>query len=358
MKTTREIYRSLLAPLVLGVLLVSPSLQAQDKLRIITTLTTYADITRAIAGDRAEVTPIADPNENVHHVQPKPSLVMLAKRADMLVTTGLDLELWLPPLMDKANNPRIASGSPGFVAVSPGIKMLDVPQTLSRSEGDSHVFGNHHIWTEPANALVIGRNILTGLRRLDPANADYYEERFAAWRESLMRAYVGDELVELLGTELLVDMDREGELWPFLNSQSYQGRPLIERVGGWLRQTMPIRDQEMICYHKQWSYFTRSFGVKCVEYVEPKPGIPPTPRHVARVIRTIGDRNIPVLLAVSYYDRDQIETVAERTGAKAVIVPLSVDAAPNTETFIDLMSLWVNELTRAFPERNPTITRP
>jgi ABC-type Zn uptake system ZnuABC Zn-binding protein ZnuA len=338
------------ALILAGLALVIPAfvLHAQDRIKVITTLTTYADIVRQIGGDRVDVTPIADRDENPHHVQPKPSLVMLAKRAEMLVTTGLDLEMWLPSLMDKANNPRIASGTPGFVAVSPGVKLLDIPETLSRSEGESHIFGNHHIWTEPANGVVIGRNILAGLKRMDPAHSAEYDARYADWVERLMRAYVGDELVDILTTDVLVDLDRDGELWNFLNSQNYQGTPLIDRAGGWLRQTMPIREQQMICYHKQWSYFTRTFGLSCAEYIEPRPGMAPTPRHVAEVIETIKDRNIPVLAAVTYYSRDQIQMVADRTGATPAVVGLNVGAVPNTETFIDLVTHWVNSFTAAF----------
>ena len=338
------------ALILAGMALILPAfaLHAQDKIKVISTLTTYADIVRQIGGDRVDVTPIADRDENPHHVQPKPSLVMLAKRADMLVTTGLDLEMWLPSLMDKANNPRIASGTPGFVAVSPGIDLLDVPETLSRTEGESHIFGNHHIWTEPGNGIIIGRNILAGLKRLDPTHSAEYDARYADWVERLMLAYVGDELVELLTADVLVDLDRDHELWSFLNSQEYQGSPLIERAGGWMRQTMPIRDQQMICYHKQWSYFTRTFGLSCAEYIEPRPGMAPTPRHVAEVIETIRDRNIPVLAAVTYYSQDQIAMVAERTGSTAAVVALNVGAVPHTDTFIDLVSHWVDSFTAAF----------
>ena len=343
--------RAIVALALAAIALHTPSAHAQRQIRVVTSLTTYADIVRQIAGDRAEVTAISDPNENPHMIQPKPSLVVVVKRADLLVTTGLDLELWLPTLLDKAGNSKIASGSDGFVAVSQGVKLLDVPETLSRSEGDMHIYGNHHIWTEPANLVVIGNNILTGLKRVDPANASHYEQGFASWKERLMRAYVGDELVDILGLDLLVDLDHEGELWGFLSSQSYRGRPLTERAGGWLRQMAPIRGREVVCYHKQWSYFTRSFGISCGVYIEPKPGVPPTPRHVGDVISTIAERNIRVLLAANYYDRDQVEMVARRTGATAVIVPLNVDAGPNTGTVIDLVSVWINELTAAFADR-------
>jgi len=350
--TVSSSIRSRAVPILLLMSVVASiaRLHAQDPIRVVTTLTTYAAIAREIVGDRAEVTAIADPAENPHSIQPKPSLVSIVKRADLLISTGLDLELWLPSVLDKANNPRVASGSPGFVAVSYGISLLDVPETLSRTEGEIHIYGNHHIWTEPANAIIIGNNILTGLQRVDPANASYYEERYAAWVDRIMRAYVGDELVEMLGQDLLVDLDREGELWSFLTTQAYQGRPLVERVGGWLSNGRSLRGREMACYHKQWSYFSRSFGVSCAVYIEPKPGVPPTPRHVASVISTMRERGITVLLAANYYDRDQVQMVARRTGAQAVIIPLNVDAAPNTETFIDLMDVWVDALTAAFTD--------
>ena len=178
----------------------SSSLHAQEeKLRVMASLTTYADIAREIGGDRAQVTAIGRGRENPHHIQPTPGLLLEVRRAQMLITTGLDLELWLPPLLDRANNPRFVSGGPGLVTVAPGIKLLDVPETLSRTEGESHIYGNHHIWTEPANGVVIARNILAGFRRVDPDNAAYYQERFDDWLDRLMRALVGDELVDLLG---------------------------------------------------------------------------------------------------------------------------------------------------------------
>jgi len=318
--------------------------------KVVASLTTYAAIAREIAGDRVEITSLAEGPEDPHFVQPKPSLALAMRRADLLITTGLDLEMWMPALMDKANNPRIASGSDGFVAVATGIGLVEIPETVSRAEGDTHIYGNPHIWNEPANALIIGENIAAGLRKVDPDNAAAYEAGFAAWKEKLMRAYAGDELVQILGADLVADLDRAGELWEFLSAQSYQGRALTERAGGWLGKLAPYRGREMVCYHKAWSYFARAYGIPCAEYIEPKTGIPPTPRHVAHVISLINQRNIPVLLAAAHFPRDQVEMVAQRTGATAVIVPASVRGAPNTETFIDLMSLWVDRLAEAFAQ--------
>jgi zinc/manganese transport system substrate-binding protein len=106
----------------------------------------------------------------------------------------------------------------------------------------------------------------------------------------------------------------------------------------------------MVCYHKEWSYFSRSFGVTCVTFIEPKPGIPPTPGHVASVISLMQERHVPVLLSTNYFDRQQVRMVANRTGATAVIVPANVGGAPGTDTYIDLVTLWVNELARAFEQ--------
>jgi ABC-type Zn uptake system ZnuABC Zn-binding protein ZnuA len=326
---------------------------AQDRLRIVTSLTTYASIAREIAGDRGEVTAIAEGDENPHFVQPRPSFALLLRRADLFVTTGLDLELWVPALLDKANNPRIASGAPGFVTAHQGIALLDLPTALSRAQGDIHIYGNPHVWTDPANALVIGRNILTGLTRIAPQDAEYFRGRYAAWRERVMRAYVGDEIVQLLGLDVLADLGTQGKLLDFLKTRQYQGRPLLERAGGWLKESQPFRGQKMVCYHKEWDYLSRAFDVPCVDYVEPKPGIPPTPKHVAEVIELMRREAIRVLFSTNYYDRNQVQSVADRTGAKAVIVPSNVGGAPGTDTYLDLVSLWVRQLAQAFTVVTP-----
>jgi ABC-type Zn uptake system ZnuABC Zn-binding protein ZnuA len=269
----------------------------------------------------------------------------------MLITTGLDMEMWLPAVMDRANNPKVASGTQGYVAVSNGIRLCDVPEVISRSEGDSHVWGCPHIWNEPANGIVVGQNIVNALKQNDPANAAYYEANFAAWKERVMRAHAGDELVDMLGADVLHDLDKDGQLWTFLSDQTYQGQPLTDRIGGWLLKAAPFRGEEMICYHKTWCYFARSFGIECAEYIEPKPGVPPTPRHVARVISLVRERNIPLVLSASHYPTEQVELVAQRTGATAVIVPANTKAAPGVDTFIDLMDAWLDAISTALEQR-------
>jgi zinc/manganese transport system substrate-binding protein len=320
-------------------------------LHIVTSLTTYASIAREIVGDRGTVISIARGDENPHFVQPRPSYVIDLKKADMFVTTGLDLELWVPTLLDKAGNSRIREGSPGYVTTYSGIDLLDVPTSLSRSAGDIHIYGNPHIWTDPVNGISIGGDILAGLKRVDPAGAAGYDQRYAAWKDRVLRAYVGDDLVNLLGGDAVFDLARQGKLWGFVHSQSYQGKPLVDHEGGWMKQAEAFHGKDIVCYHKEWDYFSRAFGVPCVEYIESKPGIPPTPRHVNDVINLMRDRNIKVLFSTNYYDYNQVRTVAARTNAVAVNVPSNVDGAPDTSTYIDLVSLWVRELANAFGTR-------
>lgn len=336
---------------VLLAAVLAPRPAGAQQFRIVTSLSTYASIAREIVADRGTVVSIARGDENPHFVQPRPSYVLELKRADLFVTTGMDLELWVPALLDKAGNARVREGGPGYVAVHGGIELMDVPASVSRSAGDIHVYGNPHIWTDPANAITIGATILAAVKRLDPAHGAEYDGRFAAWRERVLKAYVGDEVVTLLGTDVVHDLARQGRLWTFLQSQVYQGRPLAERLGGWLAEGAAFRGKPVVCYHKEWDYFSRAFGIPCIDYIEPKPGIPPTPRHVSEIITLMRERGVKVLFSTNYYDYNQVRSVAGRTNAVAVSVPSNTEGAEGTDTYIELVSLWVRELNRAFAGR-------
>lgn len=321
---------------------------AAPPLKVVTSLTTYGAIAREIVGDRGTVTSIAQGNEDPHFVQPKPSFVAVLRNADLFVTTGLDLELWVPPLLDRAGNRKVSEGGPGFVTAYTGIQLLEVPTSLSRSEGDIHADGNPHIHTDPVNGILIARNILIGLQRVSPGDAAYFTQRERDFEHRVLEATIGADLVDVLTAPAAFELLRSDKLYDFLGQKQYRGKPLLDRLGGWMKEAQIFRGKEIACYHKEWAYFSNRYKVTCAEYIEAKPGIPPTPRHVQEVIALMKARKIPVLFASNYFDRNQIQQVAERTGARAVVVPENTGGAPGVDTYFDLMNAWVNGLAAAF----------
>lgn len=322
------------------------------QVKVVTSLTTYGSIAREIVGDRGTVTSIAQGDENPHFVQPKPSFVALLRDADLFVTTGLDLELWVPTLLDRAGNRKIMEGGPGYVAAYTGIALLEVPVSLSRAGGDIHADGNPHIHTDPINGIIIGRNILAGLLKVDAANADYYRARELDFETRILEATIGKELVGVLTPATAFNLLKTGQFDGFVAKTMLHGKPLSDQLGGWLKAGADFRGKEMVCYHKEWSYFSVRFQVTCVAFVEAKPGIPPTPGHVEEVIALMKERQVPVLFATNYYPRSQIEQVAAKTGAAAVVVPENTFGAPGVTTYFDLVNTWVTGLAAGFGRKN------
>jgi ABC-type Zn uptake system ZnuABC Zn-binding protein ZnuA len=321
---------------------------AAPPVKVVTSLTTYGAIAKEIVGDRGTVTSIAQGDEDPHFVQPKPSFVAVLRDADVFVTTGLDLELWVPALLDRAGNHKVSEGGPGFVAAYQGITLLEVPTNLSRSAGDIHVDGNPHIHTDPLNGMIIARNILQGLQRVAPENSAFFAQREQEFEKKVLEATMGQELVGILTPATAYDLLKADHLYDFLGQQKYQGKPLLDRLGGWLKDGQVLRGKEVACYHKEWAYFSHRFGVTCAQYIEAKPGIPPTPGHVQEVIAYMKEHKLRVLFASNYFDRKQIQTVATRTGATPVIVPENTEGAPGVHTYIDLVNNWIRGLTAVF----------
>ena len=319
-----------------------------QEIRVVTTLPTYAAITREIAGDRALVEAIARGDEDPHFVNPRPSYAAKIQRADMFVATGLDLELWVPAVLNRANNAKVTDGSPGNVVAYAGVTLLDVPENVSRSGGDVHVFGNPHIHTDPINGIQIARNICAGLKRIDPDGASTYDENLAAFEQRLMVRLYGQQIIEMLGAETILQLAKNHEFWSFAETQQYQGHPLSEFVGGWMADALAFRGKRLVCYHKNWTYFNARFGVECAMYVEPQPGMPPSPGHVRDVIDFIESEGITVLFAANYFSRSQVEQVGSRTGAQTVIVPEHVEGEAGVDDYFSLVNMWVTRLAAAF----------
>lgn len=315
-------------------------------IRVVTTLPSYAAIAQAVGGARVSAASISRSEEDPHFVKPKPSLAFMLRAADLFVTTGLDLELWAPVLVDKSGNPRIRDGQPGFVSASQGVPLLEVPTSLSREAGDIHIYGNPHIYTGPLNAKAIAANIAAGLKRVDPAGAAQYDAQLVAFERRLDEALYGPRLAGLLGGATLDPLLRQGKLFEFLAVQSYQGRPLADALGGWLARLRPWRGAKIVTYHRSWSYFVDTFGFAVVDYVEPKPGIPPSARHVHELIQKIAAEGVRVLVTESYFDPQEPRAIAERTGSRAVLLPLGPQGEPPGD-YIALVDSWVEDLARA-----------
>lgn len=316
---------------------------AEATVKVVTTLKDYAAIAREVGGDRIEAKAIVASKADPHFIKPKPSYALMLREADLFVATGLDLELWAPVLVNKSGNRNIADGAPGYVAVAHGIELLEVPVSLDRSGGDIHTYGNPHVQTSPLNATIVARNIATGLCKVDPDGCSIYRSNLAGFNDRIARRLYGDELVEMLGTETLDQLAHNSRLIPFLADHD-----LLDSLGGWLEEAMPFRNRRLICYHKNWIYFLSLFGLSVVDYVEPKPGIPPTARHVAELVDRIEKEDIGVLLAADYFERRKPELIAERTGIVPVVVPTSVSGEAGVVTYFDLIDLWVSQLRSAF----------
>ena len=206
------------------------ALFATDKIKVVTTFSDLASITKAIAGDLVDVEYLSYGDQDPHFVPPKPSLALKLQKADLLIASGCDLEMWLPTLVDKARNRKIMDGAIGFVTASPGIEILEKPATISRSEGDIHVIGNPHIQTSAINWKKISENILIGLKKVDPQNSAIYEANQKAFIDKVNRALFGNDLVDMFGGDQLESLLYAGTLFDFLENE-YQGEKLLNKLG-------------------------------------------------------------------------------------------------------------------------------
>jgi ABC-type Zn uptake system ZnuABC Zn-binding protein ZnuA len=255
----------------------------------------------------------------------------------------MDLEIWSVTLLDKARNRQIMDGEPGFVSVSDGVRLLQKVDKADRTEGDIHLMGNPHINTGPLNWRIIATNITTGLIKVDPSNADYYQSNLEKYRDRVDRALFGDELVDLFGGETLSKMLDNNTLHTFLEND-YQGEKLHEKLGGWLLKAESFRGKKIVAYHKNWVYFTETFGLEIAGYIEPKPGIPPSAKHVEHIIRIIDEQGINIMLVASYFEKKSPQMIEGKTGIKALYLPLFVAGLPGISDNFQLVDYWIDQI--------------
>jgi zinc/manganese transport system substrate-binding protein len=281
---------------------------ASAQLRVVATTPDLASVAREIGGDRVSVVALAKPTEDPHYVDAKPSHIVTLNRADALIEGGAELELgWLPPLLENSRNSKIAAGAAGRIVASDGIKMLEVPTSFDRSKGDVHSLGNPHFMIDPVNVKIIARNIANHLSQIDPRSAATYNANLARFNTRLDVKYAG-----------------------------------------WKNQLAPYRGAKIVTYHKDFVYLADRFGLTIVDELEPKPGIAPSPAHLAQVIGKMRAANAKVILVQPFQNRRTAETVARQTGAVVLDLAQQPGARSNTTTYFDMMDNLVNTLADAF----------
>ncbi|MBI4231073.1 MAG: zinc ABC transporter substrate-binding protein [Planctomycetes bacterium] len=326
---------------------------APGRTRVVATTTDAASIVRAVGGDLVTVESLVEGIQDPHTLAPTPSLMLKARRAEVLFKIGLDLELWLEPLLEGARNPGILPGRPGHIDLSRGIRPLDLPVRLDRADGDVHPYGNPHIWLDPLNVRRMTRTVEEALSRIRPDES----ETFAGNREGFVRrldeALFGRTLVEAAGGDRLADL-LDSLAWErFLEQTVADGRGFGNLLGGWLGRMRPARGTAVVEYHGTFAYFAHRFGLPVAGQIEPKPGIPPTARHVHDLTGIMREGDVRIILSTVYYETEVPRRLAERTGARVLVLPTSVGGTEETTDYLTLMETMTHALSGAVMPEAP-----
>jgi ABC-type Zn uptake system ZnuABC Zn-binding protein ZnuA len=250
---------------------------------------------------------------------------------------------WAPVLLQNARNGKVLPGASGYLDVSTVITPLEIPTApVDRSMGDVHPLGNPHYLPDPLNGLRAARLIRDKLSELQPSNAQYFTEQYASFHQRLGTAMVGEALAQKYDFEKLALLAEHGRLVDFLKSQGEEAL-----LGGWLGMMRPYYGAKVVTDHNMWPYFAHRFGLQIVDYLEPKPGIPPTTQHLNEVINLMKRDSVKVVLAAAYYDPRYAQFVSENTGAKIVNMANQAGARPGTDDYISMVDYNVRQLVAA-----------
>jgi zinc/manganese transport system substrate-binding protein len=280
---------------------------AAERIHIVASTLDMADLVETVGGDRVDVYAVFRGLSDLHFFEPVPSQVMRLTKADAIVVVGLDADVWMKPLIDAARNPKIRFGSRGYIDPSDGIRAIEVPAgRIDGGMGDVHPYGNPHYWLSPDNLKIAVRNIRDGLARVSPADEAYFtenEERFLAE---------------------------------------------IDRTAAALRERLaPFAGAGIIQYHRSWNYFCDYFGLEALESLEPKPGVPPTAKHLGEIVDLARAGRAKLLLAEPYYPSKPVDYVKAQTGVPALRLPIYLGATPGVSTCIGLLEYDVEAIARA-----------
>jgi zinc/manganese transport system substrate-binding protein len=283
------------------------AISASGKLNVVATLPDFASLAREIGGDKVDVTVMAKPTEDPHFVDARPSFVVQLRTADVLIEGGAELEIgWLPPLLQNARNPKIDVGKPGRVIASQGVRLMNVPTNVTRAAGDVHALGNPHFMTDPIIAKAVAQHIAQSFSAVDAANAGAYDANYKKFEATI-------------------------------NTKLQQ----------WGAAMLPFKGQSVVAYHDSWVYFAHRFGLNIDIFLEPKPGIPPSPSHLVEVIAQMKAQKIKAIIVEPFHDRKIAEKVASATGAKVVDFCQFPGGIPGTDTYTKLIDALVSRLAAA-----------
>lgn len=286
---------------------MSAAAPAAAKLNVVATLPDLADIARRVGGERVEVRSIAKGTEDLHAIPLRPSFVPLLNRADALVVLGLDAEhSFLPALLQVAQNPRILPGEKGYVDCSVGVKALDVPALLTRAEGEQHAHGNPHFNVDPRNGALIADNLAEGFARADPAGAKAYRDGAAAFKKEL-----------------------------------------AARLDGWRKAAAPLKGLRAVSQHRDMAYFADFTGLVMIGELEPKPGIPPTPKHLEELAQRMLAQGARIVIREAQFGAAPARFLAEKTGAKVANVAVMAGAFPDAKDYFGMIDHNMNALLEA-----------
>jgi zinc/manganese transport system substrate-binding protein len=301
----------LLIPTLAAALLAAPGVQAAGPLNVVTTTEDLAAIVREVGGDRAKVEALSRGYQDPHFVEAKPSFVLKLNKAHLLVAVGRELELgWLPPLVTQSRNARIQPGANGYLDASLTARILEIPTgQITRAMGDVHPQGNPHYWLDPGNGRRVAQAIAQKLSTLRPEDAATFAQRLA-------------------------DFDRR----------------LAAAEKRWDALMAPYKGIKVVTYHRSWPNFVERFGLNVIGYVEPRPGIPPSPSHTLDLIQEMKRQNVKLILVEPYFDLKTPNAVARETGARVVVLLPSVGGEKGVDDYIKLFDYDVDRLLSAIKE--------
>ena len=284
---------------------------ADSKIRIMTATTDLASLAQEIGGDKVDVEAVARGYQDPHFVDPKPSFLLKLSKAELLIVVGLELEIgWLPPLITQSSNPRIQVGAPGYFDASRFARILELPTgQVTRAEGDVHPLGNPHYWLDPDNGLRIAKGIQNKISEMRPNDAAYFAERYDAFAQRLKQS------------------DQQ-----------------------WQAQMKLYAGRKVVTYHRSWPNFAEHFGLNVVGYVEPRPGIPPSPQHTVELIGQMKRDAVKVIMVEPYFDLKTPNSIARDTGAVVVVLMPSVGGEKEITDYFKLFDYDIAKLKKALDE--------